>query len=122
MRREDREKIEHFVSQSLARAVERRLHKRRAADITINYSIKAEAVTKNITHEGLCLVTHGELPVGKIIYVVINIPGCDPVNIYGRVVWSKEVRHGSFENGIEYWEIRSDDEEKLIEFFNGSVD
>jgi c-di-GMP-binding flagellar brake protein YcgR len=113
----DRQKIVAFIEEATKDASERRLSPRKEAEIVINYSIKAEAVTKNVTREGMCLVTKNELQVGKIIYVVVTLTGSAPMNIYGKVIWSREVKPGSYENGIEYWEIKNEDEEKLIDYF-----
>jgi len=118
--REDRQKIETYVSETLKNTNERRANVRNGADVLINYSIKADAIGKNITHHGICIVTKNELPMGKIILLAITLKDSDPMNIYGKVIWSKKIRAHSYENGIEYWEIKAEDEEKLIDFF-GSV-
>jgi c-di-GMP-binding flagellar brake protein YcgR len=114
----DRQKIATYIDETMKDKSERRMSQRKRAEIVINYSIKAEAVTKNVTRQGMCLVTRNELQVGKIVYVVITLSGGKPMNIYGKVIWSKETKPGVFENGIEYWEIKNEDEEKLLDYFN----
>jgi Tfp pilus assembly protein PilZ len=117
----DRQKIVHYVVEASKKTTERRSCPRKEADIVINYSIKAEAVTKNMTREGMCLITKNELQVGKIIYIVVTLTGASPMNIYGKVNWSKEVKSGLFENGIEYWEIKNEDEEALLDYFSDCI-
>jgi Tfp pilus assembly protein PilZ len=113
----DREKIVKYIEELVRAGIDRRSKTRRVAEIVVNYSIKAEAMTKNVTHKGMCLSTKSELQVGKIVLIVVTLEGSVPMNIYGRVIWSKEVRTGLYENGIEYWEIKTEDEEKLIDHF-----
>jgi Tfp pilus assembly protein PilZ len=113
---QDRHKIEAYVSETLKNTSERRTNVRKDADILINYSIKADVLTKNITRKGMCIVTKNELPVGKIILLAVTLKGNDPMNIYCRVMWSKKVRSTTYENGIEFWEIKKEDEQTLLEY------
>ncbi len=114
---QDREKIVRYIEEIVRAGMERRSGTRREAEIVVNYSIKAEAMTKNITRKGMCLTTKNELQVGKIVLVAVTLEDAAPMNIYGRVIWSKEVKPGQYESGIEYWEIKTEDEERLIEYF-----
>jgi Tfp pilus assembly protein PilZ len=115
----DRKKLRGYIDEKLLQQNnydEKRKCRRADLNIVVNYAIKANAVTKNINKNGLCIVTDEMLPVDVIIMLIIFLPEKVSIKAYGKVAWSKEVDAGVFESGIEFWEIRRSDKEDLEKY------
>ncbi|MBN1699603.1 MAG: PilZ domain-containing protein [Spirochaetales bacterium] len=115
----DKIKLKRFIDEKLSAGddfEEKRRCGRADLNIVVNYAIKTNAVTKNINKNGICIITEEMLPEGVIIMLIIFIPEKVSIKAYGKVAWSREVKSGKFESGIEFWEIRRSDREDLEKY------
>lgn len=90
--------------------------------MSVNESIKGKA--KNLSAEGVCIVTQKEIPGNKNIELDISLPGKKrPVRIHGRVVWTHRVKGADknmpdrFESGIKLYTVDEDDENTLLKYY-----
>ena len=60
--------------------------------------------TMNISGGGLCFKTQEEVPAGKMVALEIDIPNApSPVKAMGKVLWTRKIDDGCFENGVQFW-------------------
>lgn len=91
-------------------------------DKNINENIKGKA--KNLSAEGVCIVTEKEIPRNKDIELDISLPGRKkPIRIHGRVLWTHKIKSVSekikdhFEAGIKLYTVDKDDENTLLKYY-----
>ncbi len=88
----------------------------------INENIKGKA--KNLSAEGVCVVTEKEIPYDKDVEIDIYLPGRKkPVRVHGSVVWTNKIRNidkkaaSRFEAGVKLYIIDKDDENSLLRYY-----
>ncbi len=91
-------------------------------DIGIDANMKGKA--KNLSAEGVCIVTEKEIPRGKNIELDISLPGRKrPIRVHGKVVWAHKIKGvdknmvDRFETGIKLYTIEKDDENTLLKYY-----
>lgn len=120
LKEEDREKIKTYVQKILNSLNERRRTPRTVLDILINFEMKGRSYAKNLNFDGLCMVTSRALEEGKIILLGITLPDKYVINAYGRVVWCKNKKPNVFESGIEFLDIKEEDQDILKSFVHNN--
>ncbi len=97
---------------------------RRSLDVKVNFAFDAIAHTaqsKDISKGGICLITDKPLEEGKMLSLRFTIPGSDePVDLHGKVMWSRPSGEYHHENGMSFWRVDSDTEQKLVEYLQES--
>lgn len=90
--------------------------------MNINESMKGKA--KNLSAEGVCIVTEKEIPRNKNIELDISLPGKKrPVRIHGKVIWTHRIKgvdknmSDRFEAGIKLYTVDKDDENTLLKYY-----
>lgn len=82
--------------------------------------IERNGITKNLTAEGIQLVTDEPILEGVSIELKVELPGAlNPVHIYGSVVWTEESKteKGSvFNSGIKFIKIEEDNKNTFLKF------
>ncbi|MBU4377037.1 MAG: PilZ domain-containing protein [Candidatus Omnitrophica bacterium] len=88
----------------------------------IDENIKGKA--KNLSAEGLCIVTDKEIPRDKDVELDIYLPGRKkPARIHGSVIWTHKIKNlgkktgTRFEAGIKLYNIDKDDENSLLRYY-----
>jgi len=91
-------------------------------DMDIGENIKGKA--KNLSAEGVCIVTEKEMPRDKDIEVDIFLPGRKrSVRIRGKVVWIHRIKSAGkmlpncYEAGIKLYTVDKDDENTLLKYY-----
>lgn len=96
--------------------------------LRVNYIVQAKketrlmktGVTKNISAEGMQLLTEEKLEVGNKLEIKILVPeALNPVHLKGRVLWTKEApseKEHSYNSGIEFAEIEEDNKNTFLKF------
>ena len=91
-------------------------------DLHIEENIKTKA--KNLSAEGVCIVTEKNFPVNKNIELEISLPGRKrPVKVRGKIIWSQKIKGGGkgikdhYESGIRLFMIDKDDETSLLKYY-----
>ena len=90
--------------------------------MSIDESMQAKA--KNLSAEGVCIVTQKEIPRNKDIELDVSLPGKKaPVRIHGKVVWTYKIKGvdknmpDRFEAGIKLYTIDKADENTLLKYY-----
>ncbi len=90
--------------------------------MSIDESMQAKA--KNLSAEGVCIVTQKEIPRNKDIELDISLPGKKaPVRIHGKVLWTHKIKGvdknmpDRFEAGIRLYTIDKADENTLLKYY-----
>jgi len=90
--------------------------------MNVDESFKGKA--KNLSAEGVCIVTRKEIPRDKNIELDISLPGKKtPARIHGRVIWTHRVKGTDkntpdrFESGIKLYTMDKDDENTLLRYY-----
>ncbi len=82
--------------------------------------VEKTGTTKNLTAEGIQVVTETPLSEGDSLELKIDLPKApNPVHIYGSVVWSEESKtaEGSIYNsGIKFIKIEEDNKNTFLKF------
>lgn len=90
---------------------------RRSLDVTVNFAFNAIAHVKDISYGGICLITERELPEGKMFQFSFSFPGDEePVALHGKTVWSRPAGNHVYENGIRFWRVDAEAEQRLIAY------
>ena len=91
-------------------------------DINIDERMKGKA--KNLSAEGVCIVTKKEIPQNKNIELSISLPERKkPVKVHGKVVWTHKIKRADknipdhFEAGIKLYTVNEDDENMLLRYY-----
>jgi len=90
------------------------------ADVSENINGKA----KDLSGEGVCIVTEKELPREKDIQLDIFLPGKKaPIRVQGKVIWTQRIKSADkntsdhFENGIKIYVVDKNDENTLLKYY-----
>ncbi|MCG6892264.1 MAG: PilZ domain-containing protein [Desulfobacteraceae bacterium] len=70
---------------------ERRRHPRIAVDWTVQIDVGGKALdcrTTKISAEGIGIICDEPLPIDEVVYLSLAPPDQEPIDIYGKVVWS----------------------------------
>lgn len=87
-------------------------------DVEVDFKGRAMARSKNISKEGICLVSEDKPEKGKILNLSFILPSLDkPVQAYARVMWIQEASEHFWEFGLKFWEIDEEDEKRLNAYF-----
>lgn len=88
----------------------------------IDESIKGKA--KNLSAEGVCIVTEKEIPLDKDIELDISLPGKKrAIRVRGRIVWIHKIKSmdkglaDRHEAGIKLYTADKDDENTLLRYY-----
>ena len=88
----------------------------------VSESMKGKA--RNLSAEGMCIVTAKEVPGDKDIEIDVSLPGKKrPVRVRGKVIWAHRVKGtqncaaGHFESGIKIYTVDKDDENTLLKYY-----
>lgn len=78
-----------------------------------------QALTKDLSFEGICFITNKDITRGKRIQVrVFIVPGAKPIVLNGKVMWSrclgKQSGKEKFEIGAKLFTITAGAEDKFI--------
>ncbi len=105
---------------------EKRRFIRFALSSKIDYIVQKEpkvekmGMTKNVSAEGMQLLTEEKLDTGKKIDFKIFTPDAlNPVHLNGRILWSKEISKGeklSYCSGIEFGKIEEDNKTTFLKY------
>ena len=102
---------------------EHRQWPRRSLDVKVNYDFNAIAHVKDISFGGICLITDQQLPEGKMFTLQFTFPNdLEPVELHGRVQWSRPGGEHLFENGMSFWRVDAETEKRLIDYLNEPVE
>lgn len=114
------------------RSIERRKFIRFDFDASIKFKLSEssnvdksmEAKAKNLSAEGLCIVTEKEIPRDRNIELNIFLPGKKrAVRVHGKIIWTHRVKGadksaaGTFESGIKLYTVDKDDENTLLRYY-----
>ena len=112
------------------RKIERRRFIRFDLDANIKFrllenmddNIKGKA--KNLSAEGLCIVTDREIPRDKDVELDLYLPGKKrTVRVHGKVMWTQKIKGTDknkadhFEAGIKLYMADKDDENTLLKYY-----
>ncbi len=88
-------------------------------DMNIGENIKGKA--KNLSAEGVCIITEKEIPRDKDIELDISLPGRKRVvRVHGKAIWVHRVKSADkrlpdrYETGIKLYMIDKDNENILL--------
>ncbi|MBN2444263.1 MAG: PilZ domain-containing protein [Spirochaetales bacterium] len=95
---------------------ERRQTDRTEFDVLVNKSLVSKAPIKNISEKGICITTTTALSIGDIVVLDFSLPNNNEIKAYGKIKWSKEASEGIFINGLEFWHLEQDCQDKIINF------
>lgn len=109
--------LKNYIDGNKYQKSERRAKTRHNLEIKIQYSMKTKCRTKDITHQGMRIVTKKPLPQGQIIQLQLNLPK-SKIYTKGRVIWTSPRKPRTFEQGIEFWEIDDITIKALAEYFD----
>jgi len=98
--------------------MEQRKSPRLPLDVEVDYKGRAMARSKNISKEGICLISGDKPDEGKILNLRFFLPQeANPIQAYAKVMWVKEAGEYYFEFGLKFWEIDGEDEKRLNAYF-----
>ncbi|MCM8800535.1 MAG: response regulator [Candidatus Omnitrophica bacterium] len=93
---------------------ERRVYQRLEVALEVDYRLKEKeapfihSLSKDISPDGIRIITQGELPPGCLLELLIRVPGYNEAfKATGKVIWNKVLqdRPGYYYAGIEFTEI-----------------
>ena len=80
--------------------------------------------SKNLSAEGVCIVTDREMPRDKDVELDISLPGRKrPVRIRGKILWTHKIKSADkkkqdhYEAGIKLYTVDKDDENTLLRYY-----
>ena len=90
--------------------------------INVGDNIKGKA--KNLSAEGVCVVTEREVPRDKDVELDVSLPGKKKaVRVHGKVMWVHRVKAPGkkfpdrYEAGVKLYTIDKDDENTLLKYY-----
>lgn len=115
---------------------ERRQSKRINATLIVRYSvekkhhIKRNDLMKNVSNDGMCLVTNEKFSEGTLLLLEFDLPDTkDIISAEGKVVWADgkfterdEIGRRVFHTGIQFVNIKPDDKSKLVAYIEKIVE
>ncbi len=100
---------------------EKRTHPRLPLDVEVDLRGRAIAHSRNISREGICLVSEDRQEAGKILNLSFFLPEtADPIKAYAKVMWTKAVSEHYYEFGLKFWDIDPEDEKRLNDYFDNN--
>jgi hypothetical protein len=88
----------------------------------IDENIKGKA--KNLSAEGVCIVTEKEIPKDRDIELDIFLPGKKgPARVHGKVIWTHKIKRADkvlpdrYEAGIKLYTVDKDDKNTLLKYY-----
>jgi len=98
--------------------VEQRRFPRLPLDVEVDFKDRAIARSKNISKEGICLVSEDRLEEGKILNLRFFLPDTvEPIHAYAKVMWVRDASEHYCEVGLKFWDINEQDEKRLNGYF-----
>ena len=97
---------------------DRRSRPRFKLDIEIFSGINIEATVKNLAEGGICIITDQPLQKGNTINLVLTLPDESKIKVKAYVLWSLEMDHYRFQNGLDFRIISIRDVRNLKKFLN----
>jgi len=98
--------------------IEQRKNPRLPLDVEVDYRGRAMARSRNISKEGICLISEDKPEEGRILNLQFHLPGtAEPIHAYAKVMWVREASEHYFEFGLKFWEIDESDEKCLNAYF-----
>jgi len=90
---------------------------------SVNSRQSSTAVTKDISHGGICITTKGfPLAIGDTYAINFMLPGVsDPIKALAEAVWIKEEGR-IFDNGLMFTRISAQAREMIDDFSIGSIE
>lgn len=116
LKNKDKTKIHNYVQQVLNGKHDLRENTGTVIDILIDFQIKGRAYAKNLKPDGIYIVTSKVLEKGKVMFINISLPFNQTINIYGRVIWSRNLRLNVYETEIEFLDMKQEDLDILKDF------
>ena len=117
--------------QNKKKADERRRYLRLNVATKINFRVKegaaplekSEALSKNISVEGVCFRTAKQLKPGAVIELEIIPPSePEPLLLRGEVIWSKPIQaegpKAMFDTGVKLAIVKESDENRYLRYVN----
>ncbi|MCM8774490.1 MAG: PilZ domain-containing protein [Candidatus Omnitrophica bacterium] len=87
-----------------------------------NEQLSGEAVTKNISEGGICLVVHNKIDLNSLLSLKIHLPdGKEPIQVTGKVVWKAEytfiiIQESRYDLGIQFLDISETDRNRIANY------
>ena len=82
--------------------------------------VEKMGITKNVSAEGIQLLTEEKLDTGKKISFKMFTPeALNPAHLNGRILWSKEISKGeklSYCSGIEFGKVEEDNKNTFLKY------
>ena len=110
--------------------VEKRREKRLYITFDVRFDMSSHqqwvsSSAKNISINGMCLLTKEHIPLGTLLFIEFFIPDEDTtIQITGEVVWNGEHKVSDslyFENGITFIEIQSKYKDLIGKYIEGAT-
>lgn len=117
----DQQKIREYVYEQLKEKTDRRNDFRTEIDICINYASPIKSIMKNYNAKGMCIVTKQEFKKDSMILLTLAMPEDENLYVYGKVIWSYEIKSGVFKTGIKFWNIDDDTRNRILVFFRDYI-
>jgi c-di-GMP-binding flagellar brake protein YcgR len=76
---------------------------------------KAKGYIKNISLDGMCVVTNIRFPLGTDLIFNLNLPEDININIYGEIIWEREEEE-VLSYGVKFTELDFREKPKLYRF------
>ncbi|MBN1698408.1 MAG: PilZ domain-containing protein [Spirochaetales bacterium] len=109
-----------YIEENRNRKHEKRRLKRYSIDVAVDYSIHGKAKTRNVNHEGICILTDEKIPSGSIFILTLTFPKNRKILTYGKVMWSRPLSYSTNAAGIQFWNITDKNKQLLKEIINDS--
>ena len=82
-----------------------------------NSASKTKSYLKNLSKEGLGLISDRLLQKGSFVELEMKIPGDNiPVFAFGEVAWANETGKSKYDAGIKFTKIKSQDRVRLLDY------
>jgi Tfp pilus assembly protein PilZ len=107
-----------YIEESIKLKQERRKFKRFTVDVAVEYSLHGKAETRNIHHEGICIITDEKIAVGSIFILTLIFMKNRKVLTYGKVLWNRPISYSKNASGIRFWNITKKNKELLKEMIS----
>lgn len=108
--------LSQYINEHIRRSRDWQVKTRLLIDVLINCCIQAKARTLNITEGGMKLFTNQPLDEQKIMLLSIPLPAGDTISMHGKAVNNRQLQINLYENNIEFWNIDSQEKQKLVAF------
>jgi c-di-GMP-binding flagellar brake protein YcgR len=107
---------------------ERRRAKRIKLNINIEYDISeyqkwVEAQSRNLSENGICIITGKELAVGSVVQLKFTLPDTDvPLQVTGKVIWNEfSLDEDYYIQGLEFTGLSPDNLELVRKYISATT-